>query len=105
MPEYIEREALLTRVVDGFRGQVDHGLLVRICMTISAAEPADVAPVKRGRWNGFGDDSTWACNQCGEPFILLEGTPQENRYNFCPDCGADMRGGKQDEMPYMRTLL
>lgn len=57
---------------------------------IAVLPAANVAPVKRGEWNDFGEDSTWACSQCGEPFILLGGTPQENRYNFCPNCGAKM---------------
>ena len=34
---------------------------------------------------------TWECSECHEPFILTEGTPEENKFYFCPRCGADMR--------------
>lgn len=35
---------------------------------------------------------TWECSVCHEPFTLTEGTPRDNRYNFCPNCGAKMKG-------------
>lgn len=28
---------------------------------------------------------------CGEDFILEEGTPKENLYNYCPSCGGKLR--------------
>ena len=34
----------------------------------------------------------YECSNCKEAFSLLEGTPEENKYNYCPNCGADMRG-------------
>ena len=34
---------------------------------------------------------TWECSECHEPFTLTEGTPEENKFYFCPRCGADMR--------------
>jgi len=52
---------------------------------------------KRGRWihhPEIGWDETWLCDQCGEKTIsTVMGKP---RANFCPNCGADMRG-EQDE--------
>ena len=33
---------------------------------------------------------TWECSECHEPFTLTEGTPEENKFYFCPRCGADM---------------
>lgn len=52
---------------------------------------------KTGKWIEHDDD--WAnvyyeCSVCKEPFVLIDGTPADNLYNFCPNCGADMRGGK-----------
>ena len=54
----------------------------------------EFAAVRHGRWeaedNVF-DDSTWICSACHEPWVLIDGTPQDNNMNFCPNCGADMR--------------
>ena len=55
-----------------------------------------VAERPQGEWkevNGYDGDVFYECNQCGEPWILNAGTPEENNMNFCPNCGADMRGG------------
>ena len=52
-----------------------------------------LAEPKRGRWIyhpeiGWGE--TWLCDQCGEKTTsTVMGKP---RANFCPNCGADMRG-------------
>lgn len=50
---------------------------------------------KKGRW--IEQDDAWdgvyyECSCCKEPFTLIDGTPSDNLYNFCPACGADMRG-------------
>ena len=54
---------------------------------------------KTGRWlykpNEY-DDDTYECSQCGEPWTLIDGTPKENNMNYCPNCGAEMRGGDED---------
>ena len=48
---------------------------------------------KKGKWIhhpeiGWGE--TWLCDQCGEKTTsTVMGKP---RANFCPNCGADMRG-------------
>ena len=55
---------------------------------------ADVVERKRGEWIEveFGwDDVYYDCSVCGESFCLIDGTPTDNMYNFCPSCGSDMR--------------
>ena len=58
----------------------------------------NAVPVVRGRWtqtNLFDEEANvYVCSVCGEPWTLNAGTPQENNMNFCPNCGADMRGGE-----------
>lgn len=57
-------------------------------------EPADVKPIVRGEWEEYddwNDSNIYRCSNCGSEFILEAGTPKENDYNFCPNCGADMR--------------
>lgn len=47
-----------------------------------------------GEWIEQNDnygDPYYECSVCEDAFITLEGTPKENHYNFCPNCGADMR--------------
>ena len=49
----------------------------------------------RGEWveddDGW-DGEIWRCSECDAVFTLNEGSPEENGYYFCPNCGADMRG-------------
>ena len=54
---------------------------------------ADVRPVVRGRWIGkpYLLGTTNVCSVCGENYGMPHG-----KYNFCPNCGADMRGGGGD---------
>ena len=55
---------------------------------------ADVRPVVPGRWeldSDPGEPWRYVCNICGEKTKdTVMGKP---RANFCPNCGADMRGG------------
>ena len=50
---------------------------------------------KKGKWieqdDGW-DGVYYECSECKEAFTLIDGTPTDNLYNFCPNCGADMRG-------------
>ena len=50
---------------------------------------ADVRENVRGEWIDRGKDMMlrWQCSECGRRDTHI--------YNFCPDCGADMRGDKQ----------
>ena len=48
---------------------------------------------KTGHWiekDGFDGDVYYDCSECGESFCLIDGTPTDNLYNYCPNCGAKM---------------
>lgn len=30
----------------------------------------------------------YECSNCKEEWVLESGTPEENLYNYCPNCGA-----------------
>lgn len=53
---------------------------------------ADVRPVVRGRWSEkpYLLGTTNVCSVCGKNYGMPHG-----KYNFCPNCGADMRGGSE----------
>lgn len=67
---------------------------VAIDMAIEAlSEP------KTGKWLaeiGYdGEVIYYECQHCGGAFTLIDGTPEENNYNYCPNCGAKMRGEEE----------
>ena len=35
-------------------------------------------------------DLIYRCSNCNEHFVLEEGTPTDNCYSYCPNCGAKM---------------
>lgn len=61
-------------------------------------EPADARPVVRGKWIRGNESRTsptkdsYICSVCGEKTLSgFCGNPEKT--NFCPNCGADCRGG------------
>ena len=55
----------------------------------------DITPVRHGRWEDstdelFGTD-VYTCSKCRESYVLVEGTPKENLWHYCPNCGANMK--------------
>lgn len=61
---------------------------------IDAAPTLDVQPVRRGEWvdNGIPESMLSACSVCGFPCGAYT-------FNFCPNCGADMRGTTNEHRP------
>lgn len=47
---------------------------------------------KKGHWieNIEYDNVIYICSVCKEPWVLIEGTPKDNKMNYCPTCGAKM---------------
>ena len=64
------------------------------CEDCPAYEP------KTGHWiekDGFDGDTYYDCSECGESFCLIDGTPTDNLYNYCPNCGAKMEESEETE--------
>lgn len=56
-----------------------------------------IDPVKHGRWTKAERQGCWSyadvykqCSECGKVTFLAE------KMNYCPNCGADMRGESND---------
>lgn len=47
----------------------------------------DAVPVRHGHYVGEAD--VWKCSECG---CVFEDEYEKPTYNYCPNCGADMRG-------------
>ena len=92
MKEYIEREKAIEAFddpsVERYYGDVDPDSVIRVIERIPAA---DVRPVVRGKWERkrYGP---WASRlKCSECEILFDIATDSPSWNFCPNCGADMR--------------
>lgn len=85
--EYIERGAVEKFIAKGLNNpdkSKAYGYdAVEILAEVHYMNAADVVAVRRGEWNY--DDS---CNRCKKQIL-------SNYMNFCPNCGADMRGEKK----------
>lgn len=74
-------------------------LLVPLCdMTnsIRNAPTVDAEPVRHGRWESYMcfDEPVTRCTACKRGFAV--GYKVE-RFQFCPNCGAKMYGGADDD--------
>lgn len=79
--------------------KVDTGRSEEWAVTVNAARQAiaqmpTIEP-KKGKWikHSIGHEHTpWGfdCSECGE--WLVVGEEIVKKYNYCPNCGADMRG-------------
>ena len=55
---------------------------------------------KTGHWiekDGFDGDVYYDCSECGESWTTIEGTPWDNEWNYCPNCGCRMVEGSDKE--------
>ena len=99
MPVYIEREAAKLLIFEyGVRHRSNSSISF-VCETLerqmNSIPAADVRPVVRGHWIGtkeaedMGDImKEFTCSVCG--CCDWDCTESES-FNFCPNCGADMR--------------
>ena len=112
MAEYIEREALLERI-DGIWDCADMVFEPndKCCRADDCASckwretknairkivayfpAADVREVKRGKWIDDKVSFYLGCSECGcfLEYAVDTFLDEGDHYNFCPNCGADMR--------------
>ena len=61
---------------------------------IDNAPTVEAKPVVHGEWKHLGGDE-WYCSECCH-VIFTEGSWEKPKKKFCEECGADMRGGKNE---------
>ena len=87
MTEYIKREDALRAVKHAWAKGIEPSEY------IEDIEAADVAPVVHGQWEQTEYPFMTECDDCSEcGFRTVFG----NGWNYCPNCGARMDGGKDD---------
>lgn len=80
MGDYIERKRVIALIIGRYE-------CPEICeQEINEIPAANVRPVVRGRWLNETELEGHACGECSEchKIRVID--------NFCPNCGADMRG-------------
>ena len=89
--EYIDREAAnLALAEQGFD-------LDKAKQALASVPAADVVPVVHGRWERDADGD-WYCTNCDEVVAICEsGRERTYRKPYCPNCGAKMDGGADND--------
>ena len=93
MAEYIERETAIRALLNDSPEQVRYSR-EDAADCVRYMDAADVAPVVHGRWieqEKYTFGVMYDCSICGER-ILDNG----HSWNYCSNCGADMRKEKND---------
>ena len=96
MDEYIKRESFMKRFCERCNEEMSEiPCEPSDCFArevIKTFPAADVAPVRHGKWidNGIPDSILNGCSVCGF-------TCGSSSFFYCPNCGARMDGGKDDE--------
>lgn len=68
--------------------------------SIWIAKAEDVAPVVHGRWGMHSDrPDTLICSICDHAFDAWK--HDIDRMHYCPNCGAKMDGGKEDQNAWL----
>lgn len=83
-------------------GKTIHEVLFAVQQFIDNAPTVDAVPVVHGRWilvskgnfSPGGFEIEEKCSECGRYVYRYEGQPQDN---YCPNCGAKMRGETDEE--------
>ena len=83
--EYIEREAIIKELRE------DEECDCELIVLLYDYPAADVAPVKHGEWI---QTNVFECSECEYSFEPEGYLPF---FNYCPNCGAKMDGGEENE--------
>lgn len=93
MNDYINREWLLDVVENIIKWDTERDRNRIIHQVRELTPPADVRTVMHGRWKKTGRwGKVYRCDQCGN-YLDFDGVNVgRGDANYCPNCGADMRG-------------
>ena len=67
------------------------------CVRATIEHMSTIEERKKGKWINHGQYADffphceYRCSECDQPYLEIEMT-----WNFCPNCGADMRGEKHE---------
>ena len=87
MDDLISRQAAIDAVnsIDNLDAKARGGICINL-MGLPSAQPER----KKGTW--INEGRIIRCNRCKIGYATVKGMKSALTYNFCPNCGADMRG-------------
>lgn len=92
MSDYIKREDAIRQIVKtSAQNELDIPAIGTVIYILSEMDSADVRENVRGEWKCNIEWGYGTCSVCGRIFPIRNGNPKADRYNYCPNCGADMR--------------
>ena len=89
--EYIEKDKALNAIecIDISNCTDIDDVITEAERAVDDLPTADVSEVKHGEWIKLQNSWECRCSLCGAPAMYhIDSTPS----NYCPSCGADMRG-------------
>ena len=87
MAEYVNKDAVRVNMCKKLKNPVVKSWIGAMIAEIPAA---DVAPVKHGKWIFDAENYEWNCSECHD--WPIDGSFDDDRTNYCPNCGAKMDG-------------
>lgn len=98
MSDYIKREDAIRQIVKtSAQNELDIPAIGTVIYILSEMDSADVRENVRGEWLSKNLDNfrkyEVICSVCGARFIgNYDAYDEPYDFNFCPNCGAEMRG-------------
>ena len=81
---------------DDFIERFSHTPMVQEALRIAMDKMPTIEPErKKGAW--INEGRTIRCSNCKTGYAAVKGMKSALTYNFCPNCGADMRGEQDDK--------
>ena len=96
--EYVQKGYLIAHLANCGIRTINYDEWERLCECIHEAKPADVVEVVHGEWIMINEQLA-KCSVCGG-YESINGKDKTGKgvifkmqKKFCPNCGADMKGG------------
>ena len=95
MQDLISRQAAIDAYGDWYVEEGTEEGFIGTVKQLLEGLPSAQPERKTGKW--INEGRIIRCNKCKIGYATVKGMKSALTYNFCPNCGADMRG-EQDEM-------
>lgn len=95
MSDLISRSALLKSIWEVSTSPLNEWDTIGVLNIVNKQPTVEAKEVVHGEWI-YNEYYTWECGNCGfHPFKGF--IPKEPGFNYCPNCGCDMREGNDVE--------